>query len=320
MTRHVACVLAVVITVNLGAVRTCKAERGLLLGTAATHLAGYMVDRFLLDPLFDSLTGQPDVPRIQRQLTYIERKDPQHAEEIRRLREAIDDKMTREDVEALIGDAPNRIDAELASQVRQIQEQRQLLEVHQAILTAVRSDIEFLAIGQRRLEEEIGSVQRQVEELGEEVAEEFSSQGRRLTAAEQELERIKRDYPRWTHKQQSSVLGAAAMELIENDDADEAVRAFRAAHGYDPSDPGHLFGLGLAYYRLGKEEIAMQSVARGIALERKRTLEDWYSRKIERVQGAQRVWLETQRFDPVYGVFVPGLVQVPTTLIERDTP
>lgn len=284
-------------------VNTLRAEeRQSFASKAATHLMGYAFDKIVLDSIFDPVSDKPDLTEVKRQLDYIAAQDRQHSAQIYQLQREIDAKMNREEVRALIMQALNRIDSRMASQARQIQDHQMLLEIQQRAISEVRADVNYLAMVQERFEND---VQKQ-----------FSAQSVRTAKIEDDVERIKRDYPRWTPQQQAATLGASGMDLLWKGNHKEAIRAFRAAHGFEPSDPGHLYGLAMAYRRDNENEFAKLVIARGIALERKRPLAQWYRRTIERIQGAPRQWLEEQRFDPVYGVYVPGIVQVPKTLIE----
>ena len=297
-------VIAAVLVLHASHLRSEEKES--LASKAANHLFGYAVDKFLLDPLFDKSTGQPDMAEINRELEYIASRDRAHSQQIYDLQRAITERMTREEVKALIMNSLEQVDARLASQARQIHQHQSMLDLQQNVLSGLRSDVNYLAMVHRKFDKEVN------EEFAR-VNEEFARQSGRTTQIEQELARVQRDYPRWTPQQQAALLGAAGMELLTRQNHKEALRVFRAAHGFDPGDAGHLYGLALAYRADNEEEFAKLLSSRAIALERKRPLAKWYRLSIERFQGPRRVWLEEQRYDPIYGVFVPGLVQVPST-------
>jgi hypothetical protein len=129
-----------------------------------------------------------------------------------------------------------------------------------------------------------------------------------LGRIQSEMATFRKLYTTMKPREQAMQLGIEGMRLLKTRDGKEAIRAFQAAHGFDRTDPGHLYGLALAYRMESKLEIAELMAASGIAAERYRALDVWYTLTVERIQGAERRWLEEHRYDPVYGAYVPGVI------------
>jgi hypothetical protein len=255
-----------------------------------TFLYGYVGGK-ALDAFVDQATGKPDIYRLRQELDAFIRLYPQHALEIAELRNALHSRMTRQDVEQLITARLARLDLEIAALAQRIRSQQEDLQRHAEILNRLQSDV-------RGVESSLGVQQVRM-----------SRQESTVRALQSELTGWREIYTTMSSPEQAIRLGVEGMRALRLRNAKEAIRVFQAAHGFDRTDPGHLYGLALGYRREGKIEIAELMLASAVSAERYRSLEPWFIQTMERVQGPERQWLEARRKDPIYGVFVPGVVR-----------
>jgi Flp pilus assembly protein TadD len=73
----------------------------------------------------------------------------------------------------------------------------------------------------------------------------------------------------------------------------QAQEAFAAGAASSP-DPLEMYFLALTHHKLGDRAAAEAALAQALELERDRPITGW-GRRMERVQGHARVWLETAR-------------------------
>ncbi len=101
-----------------------------------------------------------------------------------------------------------------------------------------------------------------------------------------------------------------AIQLLANGNVVDATRSLQLAVAYDKvsekhADPGSRYYLAVAYRRTGDNTKAEEMVMEAIAAERFRALPRWYYRLTERFQGEDRLWVESFRQDPRFGVRAP---------------
>jgi hypothetical protein len=199
-----------------------------------------------------------------------------------------------------------RIDKDLAAVALKVQEQQDALNTHHRALARFHTHIETLFDQNKTLSNSLQGLRNEV--LGG-----FELQAARISRAEQEIETLRRDYPRWKPDEQAEHLGAAGFRFLFKGNSREAARAFRFAHANDPTDACYLYGLAVAIRRNGQAEEAELYLARAVAAERKRSLVRslLWNNVVERLQGDDRAWMEATRKDAVYGVYVPGTIRVP---------
>ncbi|MEX2118947.1 MAG: tetratricopeptide repeat protein [Pirellulales bacterium] len=77
-------------------------------------------------------------------------------------------------------------------------------------------------------------------------------------------------------------------------DLAQAEQAFTAATASDASNPMALYFLALIQHQMGDVEAAEPTLGRAVELERRAPVLDW-GRRMERVQGQHRLWLEEAR-------------------------
>lgn len=282
---------------------------------------------------FEKETGRVDKASFDAQIDALISKDQQHAAELRALKAAVNDRMTRAEVEAKFMDFLKTINPkleEMAQDIRTLQiqaeEQRQRSELHQALITELQKDQEILRdMQEAQRREYLRELEKQRQEYTQGLERQsdrtdriesgLSSQMQRTINLQQAFEALRKDYPRWDPNKQATQLAVAGMRSLVQRDNKEALRAFRFAHAFDPTDPGVLYGLAVATKRAGNREFAEMLLAKGIVAERRRSLKSivWWKYAGERFQGQDRLWVEDARVDAVYGVFVPGVIAVPET-------
>ncbi len=279
-------------------------------GKGALEEAGKQVANRLFDMLLPSeRDGSVSTAKFKQLLDHVLQVEKLHGDTIRKLQGDLREKMTREEVHELLMRHLTSINKQLAEVARKVQEQRDVLSIHQMALSMHRKDIDQLFKGQDQLSQNLKDFRAAVNE-------EFGIQRSRIRGVEDEMVRLREDYPRYKPVEQAEQLGVTAMQFLQKKDHREALRAFRFAHAYDEGDPCYLYGMALSYKGLKQSEEAELYAARGVAADRKHSLV--YSRvwtnMSERLQGADRNWLESLRWDPVYGVKASGMIRVPQSL------
>lgn len=261
---------------------------GTILWEVGTHLAGFLVDKLFLDDCFDEKTGHMKKAEMEQAIKMLKERDQAHTAEYMAMASALRERMTRQEVEGVMMKTLEQINPVLAEHTRQIRSLEEVASNHRSLLKKLGEDAEFMRLVQAKHGAEIKKVQADIAELQE-------------------------AYPRYTPGEQARILGASGFTFLLKRDNREAMRAFRMAHGFEPDNPGYLYGLAIAYRRDGQRDFADMLLATGIAKERTRTLKysAWWRHSIERFQGPDRQWLEQARWDPIYGVRVRGMMRVP---------
>jgi peroxiredoxin len=246
------------------------------------QLAAVYVQKKIMDNFFKD--DQLDKAEFDRLLKKLMDQDALLQGQIQELSSQIRDKMSRREVEDLIMKSLNKINPQLAEHTRRIRELQKTAEPQRLLLDDLAKDTAFMKLIQ-------------------------AEQSTRLRNAEEEIKEFKRRYPWYETGQQARILGASGFNFLHKKDLPEAGRAFRLAHGFEPDNPGYLYGLAIVYRRDGQGDFAELLLARAVALERNHTLRysTWWRNSIERFQGPDRFWLDSARWDPVYGVRVYGM-------------
>jgi tetratricopeptide (TPR) repeat protein len=74
----------------------------------------------------------------------------------------------------------------------------------------------------------------------------------------------------------------------------EALQAFETAANAEPTNALYRYHLALALYDLSRTEAAQEALSTAVNLERDEPIADW-GKRMERVQGRGRVWVERAR-------------------------
>ncbi len=277
-----------------------RAEPVTIGSLAASALFGWASGK-AIDLVWDPLTRAPNIREMKRQLDLLAARDRDNAAALRALRDALNERMTSQEVEQLLMSALEKLDQRLAQLARRVQEQGRDLERLAGQLGLTGEDLQ-------RLTGRVDALSGRVDNLGGHVGD----HERRLRAAEADLDALKR----WTPKEQAVRLAVAGFEYLRYGHGREALDHFRKAHAYDEADPGILYGMALAYYRTGDGNSAEHTRTRAVAAERQKTSGAWFDTLLERVQGPERMWLARGRYEPVHGVLASGEIRVPA-LVSR---
>lgn len=274
------------------------------------ELAGMTIDKDLADPFYDKIRGNLNMSEFERRIEFLIERDKEHEEQYRRLRKMVNENMPRAKVEETMIQVLREINPRLAEHAQQIRDlqiatgnHQKLLKNHQQLLNELQKDVGLISLVQK--------AQR------EEYQEGLSMQGARITRVESEYADIRRDYPRWKPSEQAEHLGVAGMQFLLKGDNREAMRSLRFAHAFDPTEPGCLYALAVLHRREGKNDTAEILLARAVAAERRRplTYNRWWKTSLERFQGPDRSWVEAARSNAIYGVFVPGTIRIPDSML-----
>jgi tetratricopeptide (TPR) repeat protein len=231
---------------------------------------------------WDFVNDKPNVREMKRQLDALAAQDRTHATEIARLRDALNDRMTRAQVEQLLLQSLARVDKTLAEHAQRLKnlerETRELRAENRHLRERLvrqegRSDIHEGRLNAH--DNRFGLVEKRID-----VHERWIL----------DHERRIRDLER-----KVGVLGAQGFDYFKQGEYDRAVEKFEQAVENDPGDPGYYYGKALALVRLNRMEEAKKAVKTGTTAERLRAPGEWYRRVIEGVQGPHRHWLENTR-------------------------
>jgi hypothetical protein len=83
-------------------------------------LYGWVAGR-VLDEIYDTVTGAPDVSEMKRQLDSFAQANREFANDIAQLKSQLRDRMTRQELALILADQLARVDAELAAMAARIQ-------------------------------------------------------------------------------------------------------------------------------------------------------------------------------------------------------
>lgn len=304
----------------------------------AANAVGQEAGRRLADRLFDN-----DIPRrvvILRELDAIELVAGVYQYEIQKLKEAIDEKVSRKTFIALMDVTIARI-SEHEYRLNQIEARASRFE---ADLERQSGRITDLSKHLYSVRKEVGELERHVEQmnkrfelelaqiasgLAEEKAERRAIDLQLATAIQindqktmallkehgDEISRLKHHISPETRSKTASFLGAdGASLIISGGDPIEAIRTLRLSVAYDKNanlhpDPGSRYFLAVAYKRAGERQRAEEILAEAIVAERFRTLPGWWRHIIEKFYGEDRLWVEAARQDRRYGVRAPRAVE-----------
>lgn len=226
-------------------------------------------------------TGKPNIREMKRQLDALADRDRAHAAEIAWLRSALQERMTRAEVEQLLMRSLSRVDKALAEHARRLKKlENEALEL--------RAENRYLRQRVGRLEGRTATHARQIGTIETRV----DVHERWIQDHERRIRELERKV---------AVLGALGFTRYRQGRYAEAVQQFEQAIENDPGDPGYHYGKALALKRLGRSEEAVRAIRTGSAAERVRRPGQWYRTVMERVQGPDRAWLQRVRvnYQPV---------------------
>ena len=262
---------------------------------AAGILATIIVEKEIVDTVYDRVTGRLNKDEMERYVQLLIKRDSDHSARYAYMLSQLSSKMSRSEAEAIMMNTLNEIDPVLAEHTRKIRELQAVTDTQRQLVENLRKDSAVMSLVQQS---QGAAIQRQAE---------------KTSRLEAEFEEMKKAYPRYRPGQQAQMLGASGMIFLREGNNKEAMRAFRFAHAFDPNEAGFLYGLAVAHRRDGQTENAEMLLARGIVAERQRSMRysEWWRNTIGGFQGPDRLWLEDARRDPIYGVYVRGLMRVP---------
>ncbi len=227
-----------------------------------------------LSSVYDEATGKPDVREMQRQLDSLAAQkyadDKIFLAEIRLLRNSLDEKMTRKEVQDLIAKSIARLDRDLGK----IADRMVKLEM------AVASQGRTIERQQLKLQEIVGNAADTRRVVNE--------QGYRLDTVEADVEIIKQKVAkiqRWIDN-----IGIAAFGDYGKRANEEALEKFEDGIIEDSGEPAFYYGKAIVLYRTGEVELALRALQTGLNAERRRTPAEWFDDVMEKVQGKDRMW------------------------------
>jgi tetratricopeptide (TPR) repeat protein len=224
----------------------------------------------------------PNIPEMRRQLNHLAANDKANAEEIRRLRDALTDRMTRDQVVTLINASLCRIDKTLA------QHAERLLKVEMET-KALKADNEQLLAAIRTLRSQLKSHNVRLDSHDTRM----NGMDARIDVHEkyiQDHEKRIRDL-----EQKVAELGVLAFAHFRKGEYQKAAAKFNEAIESDPGDPGYHYGKALALSKISNQQDAAKAVKTGAAAEFLRPTGQWYRTVMQRIQGPDRIWLEEMR-------------------------
>ena len=314
-------------------------------GRGAANAIGQEAGRRIADRLFDTRPTGEEIPRvvvILRELDAIAKVAGHFDNEIQKLKEAIDDKVSRKTFIALL-------DATIA----QIAEQEYVLAQHEARISRIEADLERQSGRITNLNQQMYSVKNELQQhqrtldamnrkfdlalnqiasgLAQEKAERravdvqlaaaIEANDRKVMAKLEEhgteIARLRHAIDPVTRGKTASFLGADGAQLIiRGGDPVEAIRTLRLAIAYDKNanlhpDPASRYFLAVAYRRDGQVARAEEMLQEAVVAERHRTLPGWWRYVIEKFYGEDRFWVEAARQERRYGVRAPLEIEHP---------
>ncbi len=247
--------------------------------------------------------------------------DSEGSQLLMKLREDIDEKTTRTEFLAMV-ERMNAQMAQLESKVRDMEYEQSRIERKTDDNTRdIRDMRAVMEFRQRefekttaRIDMELADIRGRAADLSRALNQE---QADRIVAdleLDSRLDRIEHHLDPETRRKTAAILAAdGAISLVEGQDPVEAARVLQLAVAYDKVanrhvDPGSRYFLALAYHRMGNHNRADETITEAIVSERYRHKPEWYDLVIERLQGADRLWIDGKRFDPRFGVRAPRRV------------
>jgi tetratricopeptide (TPR) repeat protein len=235
-----------------------------------------------LDNYYDRWTGKPDIREMQRDLDLLVERYHDQASVLRELRDQLDTKLTRKQMEEIVNQTLSKLEPELGALAQRIRQREYELQYHRYLLDQHR-------IIQDHLRAEIQGLSGEVAVLGGRLDE----QGRQLRATARDMEAFRRQFPRWEPELHVAQLGIAGMALLRQKKPKEAERLFLFGQSVTPDDAGLWYGLALAYRDQGKIQLARQSLQKVSPLAWKQT-PPWYQFILEqRMPRSDRAWLSS---------------------------
>jgi len=263
-----------ILTITLSSPQSARADPvtfgSLLLGwlIGQTFTAGFQGITGRSNP-WDFVRGEPPgVREMKQQLSQLAENDKVNAAAIFRLRDALNERMTKSEVEALIMTHLRQVDiklAELAVRVKRVEEDAEKLR------------LENLVMRERMAKQEYRT----------------DANTERLDAHEKILndhERRIRDLER-----KVAMLGVEAFDFYRVGKFDKAITKLEEGAETDPGNPAIYYLKALALKAKGATVDASKAVKMGVAAEKRRAPGPWYRTVLERCQGVDRQWFEEER-------------------------
>lgn len=315
----------------------------LTVGAAVVGL-GMFLFQWLAGHALDNATGirgTVDTRQLRADLRKLAQSHQEHAAVIEQLQAQLNDTMSRTEVEQLLREALARVDERLSKLEQEVSRHNSELESHARRLGLHDDEVaqlkqqqaaHYQELGQRiaqqstRLDGHDREIHSMQSTLGRHQAElslhagELSTLNRRsmqhsarldqheagIKDLDDEFAEMRRDYPRINPQRQGALLAASGAKALERGDLADAARCFHLGKATNPNDPAMEYGLALILHRQNRDQEAEAAIARGIVLEREHGAQkrSWFVS--DRFQGPDRIWLESSRRDPVYGVLTPG--------------
>ncbi len=284
--------------------------------------------------------GQTVVEGIDAALkSYQGVSDPYTSQGIQELRSSLDANMTWSEYDAVLA----QINATMAAHEARVADLENRVAQSTLSITDLdnRTEKNFLSIGglreqQRRLREQfdeslkdldfqIARIKGKQVELEEEIRNEaMERQGADALLQSQldvHTDDISKLYslisPDTRGTTAARLASSGAIELLRGSDLTDVIRTLQLSLAYDKIsekhvDPGVRYYLAVAYRRAGKTHQAEEMLIEAVTAERFRETANWFYRIHYRFQGDDRLWVDSFRRDPRFGVRAPRDVVIYT--------
>ena len=213
---------------------------------------------------------------VEKQLLELAREQGVHRTEILKLAVKVKDCVTFTDLQAEMYNLLTPIDAKFAEVNKKVYR----LEVEQAFQKAkYESERKEILKDITSIKKDYGQLRAEVKAVKIDVAKlqfENRMQDYALADLRADVDEIKR----WSPDQQSERLGLIGMDFFWKGKHKDAIHHFMYAHAYSTEDPGPLYAMAMAYREIGEMDKAEQMVAHGVAANRLKYPQAWFSNQM----------------------------------------